>query len=131
MDWKYLLTSFEGRINRKPFWLTAIACGIGYGILFYIISSVFGTFTPTDQPGNYGMQLTTPGWILVGILYIAIIWFGLALQVKRWHDRNKSGWWVLINLVPLIGGIWALVETGFLAGTPGPNRFGEDPLAGK
>ena len=48
----------------------------------------------------------------------------LAIQVKRWHDRNKSGWWVLIGLIPLIGGIWALIETGFLAGDDGENRFG-------
>jgi len=61
------------------------------------------------------------------VLYIPVVWFSLALQVKRWHDRGKSGWWVLINLIPFVGGLWALVECGFLRGTEGPNQFGPDP----
>ncbi|OAD23398.1 membrane protein containing DUF805 [Candidatus Thiomargarita nelsonii] len=59
---------------------------------------------------------------------LILLWPGLATQVKRWHDRNKSGWWVLINLIPIIGWIWALIEVGFLPGTKGNNRFGSDPL---
>jgi uncharacterized membrane protein YhaH (DUF805 family) len=51
----------------------------------------------------------------------------LALQVKRWHDRSKSGWWVLINLVPAIGPIWSFVEAGCLRGTEGGNEYGGDP----
>ena len=51
------------------------------------------------------------------------------MQVKRWHDRGKSGWWVLIALIPLVGPIWAIIETGFLPGTSGPNEYGPDPLA--
>jgi len=58
---------------------------------------------------------------------VIAIWVGLAIQIKRWHDRNKSGWWVLINLVPIIGPLWALVEVGFQRGTVGPNRYGPDP----
>jgi uncharacterized membrane protein YhaH (DUF805 family) len=53
----------------------------------------------------------------------------LAVFAKRWHDRDKSGWWSLILLVPFIGSIWALVECGCLPGTEGPNRYGADPLA--
>jgi uncharacterized membrane protein YhaH (DUF805 family) len=56
------------------------------------------------------------------------LWIGLVLSVKRWHDRNKSGWWVLVNLVPVVGWLWQLIECGFLRGTTGPNRFGQDPL---
>lgn len=70
------------------------------------------------------------GMILVVIYSIAILWAGLAVSVKRWHDRDKSGWWILIGLIPVIGTIWVLVENGFLPGTAGPNRFGPDPLAG-
>lgn len=58
------------------------------------------------------------------------IWAGLGLAVKRFHDRDKSGWWILIQLIPLVGAIWYIVETGFLPGTPGTNRFGPDPLLG-
>ena len=60
---------------------------------------------------------------------VVALWISLAVAVKRYHDRNKSGWWVLIALVPVIGGIWYLIEAGFLAGTPGPNDYGPDPLA--
>ena len=57
-------------------------------------------------------------------------WISLAVQVKRWHDRDKSAWWLLMNFVPFIGAIWVLVECGFLRGTEGQNNYGPDPLAG-
>jgi len=130
MDWKYLLTSFEGRINRKPYWLAALAVGVVFMVLFYLIGALFGTFTPTDAPGNYGMQFSPIGWVLIGIVYIAVIWFGLALAIKRLHDRNRSGWFYLLMLVPLVN-IWIAIEILFLRGTEGPNRFGQDPLTGQ
>ncbi len=129
MDWKNLLTSFQGRTNRQPYWLGAIAISVLALVLIGGAMALFATYTATDEPGKYTMQMSPIGWIISIIAYIAIIWFGLAIQVKRWHDRDKSGWWVLIGLVPVIGGIWALVECGFLSGTPGANRFGPDPLA--
>lgn len=64
--------------------------------------------------------------VMLIAVYIVVIWISLAVSVKRWHDRGKSGWWVLIGLIPLIGGIWALIETGFLPGDPGTNRFGNE-----
>ena len=63
------------------------------------------------------------------IVGLITIYFALAVYAKRWHDRDKSGWWTLIVLVPFIGAIWLLVECGILEGTRGPNRFGPDPLA--
>ena len=60
---------------------------------------------------------------------LASIYLALALYAKRWHDRDKSGWWSLIGLVPFIGAIWILVELGILEGTRGPNQYGPDPLA--
>jgi len=52
-----------------------------------------------------------------------------ALSVKRWQDRNKSGLWIFISFIPVIGPIWMLVENGFLRGTSGNNKYGPDPLA--
>ena len=46
-----------------------------------------------------------------------------AIAAKRWHDRNKSGWWSLISLIPLVN-FWMLIELGFLTGTDSANRFG-------
>lgn len=120
MDWKYLLTSFDGRINRAKFW-AGIGVLIAVGIVATIIDALLGTKISTGGGGEIG---------IVGILAsLASIYFALALYAKRWHDRDKSGWWTLIALVPIIGGIWLLVELGILEGTKGANRFGPDPLA--
>lgn len=62
-------------------------------------------------------------------LFIIFLWTSLMIEVKRWHDRNKSGWWILIVLLPVIGPLWALAECGFFKGTEGANHFGPDPLA--
>jgi uncharacterized membrane protein YhaH (DUF805 family) len=67
-------------------------------------------------------------WFIASIVGLLVIWPSLAVSIKRWHDRNKSGWWVLISLVPFIGWLWALIETGALPGTIGPNEYGLDPL---
>jgi uncharacterized membrane protein YhaH (DUF805 family) len=66
--------------------------------------------------------------IVLFVFGIVALWISIAVAVKRYHDRNKSGWWVFIVFVPIIGGIWYLVECGFLRGTPGPNDYGPDPL---
>ena len=129
MDFKYILTSFQGRINRQSYWMGAIVLAVIAAVLIGGAFALFATFTATDEPGKYNMQMSPIGWVISAVAYVAMIWFGLAIQIKRWHDRDKSGWWVLIALVPVIGGIWALVECGFLRGTSGANRFGPDPLA--
>ncbi|MBK8455834.1 MAG: DUF805 domain-containing protein [Phyllobacteriaceae bacterium] len=120
MNWKHILTSFEGRINRGKFWA-------GVGVLWVLSLVLIGldmSFLPPIielQPGiGYGP--------LTLLMFAVSLYVGIALYVKRWHDRDKSGWWTLIALVPIIGGIWLLVECGFLPGTKGPNKFGPDPL---
>ena len=52
----------------------------------------------------------------------------LAMNVKRCHDRDRSGWFILVMLIPLAGGIWYFIEAGCLRGTVGPNKYGPDPL---
>ena len=61
------------------------------------------------------------------VLLVPAIWIGFALGVKRWHDRDKSGWWILIGMIPIVGPIWTFVECGCLRGTVGPNNYGQDP----
>jgi uncharacterized membrane protein YhaH (DUF805 family) len=133
MDWKYLLTSFEGRISRQPFWLSLIALVVIEWILMIVLGLVFGTsmmggLDPSLDPeaaASAAMKAMIPLWIVL----LLFLYPTLAIYTKRWHDRGKSGWWTLIILVPLIGGIWFLVECGFLRGTEGPNQYGNDPLA--
>ena len=115
MDWKYLLTSFDGRIGRQSFWMCIIVFIVA-GAVAGVLDSVFGTVSD----GGMGV---------IGIIVsLAMIYPALAVYAKRWHDRGKSGWWTLIGLVPIIGGIWLLVELGFLKGTDGPNHYGPDPV---
>jgi len=120
MDWKYLLTSFDGRINRAKFW-AGIGIFILIGIVSMILDSILGTHIALASGGEIG---------IIGIIAALVsIYFAIAVYAKRWHDRDKSGWWTLIGLVPIIGGIWLLVELGILEGTRGANQYGPDPLA--
>ncbi len=116
MDWKYLLTSFDGRINRAKFW-AGVGVLFAAGLIAQLLDGLLGITI-----GETGLG---PIYIIVAL---ASIYMALAIYAKRWHDRDKSGWWSLIILVPFIGAIWLLVECGILEGTRGPNRFGPDPL---
>lgn len=115
MDWGHLFTSFEGRINRGKFWAAYVVLWVLTTIVVTVSSIVAG------DSANF--------WVLYAIAAVVLFIASLAVAVKRWHDRGKSGWWVLIGLIPIIGPIWAIIETGFLRGTPGPNEYGPDPLA--
>ena len=66
--------------------------------------------------------------IVTLIVALAGIWVALAVGAKRCHDRDRSGWFQLIMLIPIVGGLWLLIELGFLRGTIGENRFGPDPV---
>ena len=57
-------------------------------------------------------------------LIIFLIWAGVAISIKRFHDRDKAGWWVFLALIPVVGAVWLFVELGLLPGTPGTNRYG-------
>ena len=54
-------------------------------------------------------------------------WIYLAGSIKRAHDRGKSGWWILITLIPIAGFIWWLIDLGIFEGQKGPNKYGPDP----
>lgn len=113
IDWQHLLFAFDGRINRAKFWTGIVVMWAVMWILAILAGLVDSWFM----------------WTVFSIVALLIIWPSLAISIKRWHDRDKSGWWVLIGFIPLVGPIWALVETGFLPGTPGTNEYGPDPLA--
>ena len=112
-----LLFSFQGRINRFPFWVVVLILAGSNSASQQMVTG----YGP-DNPMTVG-----PG--LVAILgFVVSLWIGFAVQVKRWHDRDKSGWWALISLVPIVGWIWVLIECGILPGTPGGNQYGEGPI---
>ena len=115
------LFSFKGRLNRAKYWLMQLLI-IWAVLLFGLIAELL-----PDSMGDEGWLL----FFLVILLPVCVfcVWSSLAVAVKRWHDRGKSGWWILIALIPIIGSIWTFIECGCLRGTDGPNRFGPDPLA--
>jgi uncharacterized membrane protein YhaH (DUF805 family) len=114
MDWNYLFTSFDGRISRQPFWIGTLVLWVASLVVSFVAVAIFGR-------GIFGS-------LIQAVIALAILYPSLAVAAKRFHDRDKSGWWILILFIPIIGFIWYLVELGFLPGTPGPNRFGPDPL---
>ena len=109
--WRLLLDP-RGRIGRRSWWLYGVALMLGLGLLLHALLGIARVRMETAEP-------------LVNVL---LLWPVLALSIKRWHDRDQSGWWVLVVLVPVVGGLWALWCNGFLRGTLGANRFGGDPL---
>jgi len=102
--------SFEGRISRSTYWLKYFLPWFG----IYLVASIVDAVT--------GVPIVTL------IVALAGIWVALAVGAKRCHDRDRSGWFQLIMLIPIVGGLWLLIELGFLRGTIGENRFGPDPV---
>ncbi len=106
--------TFEGRARRSEYW---------YFMLFYflaivalaIVDVIVGTYS---EEGGFGL--------LSGLFMLATILPSLAVTVRRLHDTDRSGWWVLINLVPILGALVLLVFT-VLDSQPGANRFGPNP----
>jgi uncharacterized membrane protein YhaH (DUF805 family) len=142
MNWGHLFFNFSGRINRAKYWIAMLV----YSAI-YIVLAIVGYVT--DNSAIYQA--------INGMMNIVIFISSLAVGVKRLHDRNKSGWYlVLFYIVPgilvtagivvgtfmddsillasILGlaafaiGVWAFVELGCLRGTIGPNRYGPDPL---
>ena len=113
MDFKKFYLSPEGRVNRKQFWLWLVLPLTAISIVAALVDVATGNYDPELRIGLFSAVFALVALIPAVIVYI-----------KRFHDRDKSGWWVLIGLIPIIGSIWLLIELGFLKGTPGPNRFG-------
>ena len=99
------LFSFKGRINRAKYWGMHLLIGVGTVIGFLICSYI-------NNSAVFALFL---------LYIISAAWVGLAVNVKRWHDLDKSGWSELTRVT-------AFFELGFREGTRGPNRFGPDPL---
>jgi len=105
---------FGGRARRKEYW---------YFVLFNIIVSM--VLTAID--GVTGSLSPQAGiGLLSGIYSLAVLIPSIAVSVRRLHDIDRSGWWLFIVLVPLIGAIILLVFA-VQDSKPGANRFGENP----
>jgi uncharacterized membrane protein YhaH (DUF805 family) len=149
MDFGYLYTSFEGRINRKPYWiglivLIIVMMVIIFGASFLLIGSIV---EPTFQTR-----------LVTFVLQLLFLYPSTALMVKRLHDRNRPSYWAafilvpmvlksltdlmgmtgdplnqnaldyLLNIIVFVVSIWFFVELGCLRGTVGTNQYGPDPI---
>ena len=123
MKWQHVYFGIEGRISRMTWWLSNLVLWIPWVVLSVLIDALFPK-SGFDEPIFVGV-------ILVAIMFlwcIFTIWASICINAKRWHDTDKSGWWQVLGMIPLIG-LWTLIENGFFRGTSGANRFGPDPLA--
>lgn len=112
---------FSGRSRRKEYWMFALLNVIVWTIICLIGLRGAGTlFSDTDE---LMMYFLTTGGIYSLITFIP----SLALAVRRLHDTSKSGWLLLLGLIPLVGGLLLLLFY-LTEGTRGDNRFGPDPL---
>jgi uncharacterized membrane protein YhaH (DUF805 family) len=165
MDYQRFLYHFDGRINRAKYWLATLVILCCMILVLVLLAAIFGIggplainlvgisasiqFTDDDPPAKaslFPQIVTIPMTFVFGWCYAAV-------SIKRLHDRNRSGWWmipfivatvlygqfadrpggswaaVFLGLAVFIFFIWGLVEMCFPKGTSGPNRFGPDPLA--
>jgi uncharacterized membrane protein YhaH (DUF805 family) len=119
--------TFSGRSRRSEYW---------FWVLFVIIVTfvaiaidvMLNPDLMTTQMADGTASVSAQGGIVSGIALLALFLPGLAVAVRRLHDTDRSGWWLLIGLIPLIGFIVLLVFY-CTEGTRGANRFGADPKA--
>ena len=116
-----LLFGFQGRANRAKWWLVALGIFVVEVIVF---AAILGGAAMSGDPEQIAAAIGPIAGVVIFVFVVIATWITIAVAVKRYHDRNKSGWWVLIVFVPVIGGLWYLIECGFLRGTPGPNTYG-------
>lgn len=131
MDIGSLLFSFRGRVNRRVYWGYSLFAGAVSIVLLYMMLQrlMSAGLTPGMSEEEFMRAIggIHQGWY--NLIQLALLWPTLAIAVKRCHDRGRSGWFLLVLLVPLVQ-IWPFIEISFLRGTEGENRFGADPLAG-
>ena len=105
---------FGGRARRREYWFFVLFNTI-ITLVLVAVDAAIGTFSSSSNIG-----------ILSGIYSLAVLIPTIAVAVRRLHDIDRTGWWVLISLIPIIGGLVLLVFA-VLDGTPGTNRFGPNP----
>ena len=119
LDWMTMplkrYTDFSGRSRRKEYWMFVLGVFI-VAVVLGIIEGILGLSGMVA--GAYGP--------LTALFLLGVIIPSIAVQIRRFHDQDKSGWFVLLALIPFLGGLIVLVFM-CLEGTKGPNRFGEDP----
>ena len=111
-----LYAVFSGRARRKEYWFFVLFYLI-FGLALHLIDQALGIYDAEFQIG-----------LLEGLYSLALLIPSLAVGARRLHDTDRSAWWLLLLLVPILGWIVLIVFMA-LRGQEGGNRFGPDPIA--
>ncbi|WP_019555350.1 DUF805 domain-containing protein [Propionispira raffinosivorans] len=101
----------KGRLNRKAYFLRGLIITV-FGLIFALLASVIDT---------------EAGALVFIVAMVPVLISHVMLGIRRWHDLNKSGWFILVGCIPIIGAFVGLYVL-FAAGTKGNNTYGSDPL---
>ena len=110
--WKNYI-NFQGRARRKAYWIFIL-----FNLIALVILGLIESAIGLSGQNGYG--------ILTGLYTLAMILPLIALAVRRLHDTGRSGWWILIGLVPLVGPI-VLIVFYVTDSQPGSNQYGPNP----
>lgn len=115
---------FGGRSRRREYWSFMAF----YFLVYLVMNVAFGHPQTITGPSGFSAYSGLTGFpaLVFGLFALASLIPHLAVAVRRLHDQNRSGWLLLLGLIPVLG--WfALLVLYCLDGTPGPNRYGPDP----
>ena len=102
--------NFTGRASRQEYWMFFL-----FNIIFAVVATVVD-------------MILGLGFIIYMLYVLAVLIPSSAVSIRRMHDTGKSGWWILITIIPLVGGIWFFVLL-CTDSNPGDNKYGPSPEA--
>lgn len=123
MNFVSVLFSIQGRIGRGQYWLGYLVL---VAIAFIAWFALFAALGPSLDSQNLDSQNLVLLFVPIVLMPFSL-WISICVMAKRYHDRGKSAWWILIFLIPIVGGIWQFIELGLLRGDDGTNDYGPDP----
>jgi uncharacterized membrane protein YhaH (DUF805 family) len=114
-------SDFNSRLSRGDFWMFVL-----FNILFSIAATILDNMYGTTYVVDYGYGIESESGYINNLYSLIMFVPGLSASVRRLHDVDKSGWFLLIALIPVIGWIWILIL--FLSNSyPGDNSYGPEP----
>jgi uncharacterized membrane protein YhaH (DUF805 family) len=128
MEWMLMpyrrYADFSGRSCRREYWMFTLLSVVVATVAVFVM--IAGGVPGTDGDGTPGAGFWL-GAALIVIWGLASIIPSIAVQVRRFHDQDRSGWMILLGFIPYVGSLIVFIFM-CLKGTTGPNRFGPDPL---
>lgn len=128
---KTLLFSAKGRISRGSYLLGALALMVVAAVFTGATLAFQQAVTVPDDSGTMHMELWQLGiFAALAVAYLVfMVWSGICLAVKRFHDLDVPGSQIFMFLVPFLN-VWCMIRLIFFAGTPGSNKYGANPASG-